>query len=196
MNYRNAILIPLILLLSGCTLFGPVKSNDTKYALNTLPYVPSSHGTNSILVTSTDSSTMYNSTQIAYSTNPYQISYFSKNHWAESPSKMIQQLTVQTLQNTHHYRAVLSSPMVGNYNYILYTQILELKQDFTTNPSIVRVKIRAQLTRASDNHIIAEKQFSATIATQANTPYSGVVAANRAVAVILKNIAHFCTART
>ena len=35
-------------------------------------------------------------TQMAYSTEAYQIAYFAKNEWAETPSQMIQPLIVKT----------------------------------------------------------------------------------------------------
>lgn len=180
-----------MLLLSSC--FSPVKFETTTYELGSTPDVPKAKSAHpkTILVLLSDSDSIYNTTQIAYTIRPYQVSYFSKNVWADTPTNMLEPLLIQTLQNTNHYRAVVSSDYMGNYNYILSVQLLKLEQDFTTKPSVVRLSIRAQIIRAGTNQLIATKEFSTVESAQLNTPYCGVIAANRATARILGELANF-----
>src|SRR5579862_1068261 len=120
------------LLLTGC--LSPVKTNTTSnYMLYRVPdYFPKKHERHlSLLVLLPNTSPAYDTTQMAYSSLPYQISYFSQNSWAETPAQMIEPLMVQSLQKSHYFKTVLAAPFVGHYDYLLATQVLILEQDFT-----------------------------------------------------------------
>jgi cholesterol transport system auxiliary component len=199
MNYAKEILIAFILLLiSSCSILSPVKSaNEGNYQLTHIPAVPKKQTRPiSLLVLKPDTNSIYSSNKIVYTNKPYQISYFAKNYWAETPANMLQGLMIQTLQNTHYYRAVVSPPFAGHYDYILNTQLVELKQDFTHLPSTVSVILRAQIVQTSTGRIIAAKQFSDTEIAPQNSPCGGVLAANRAVENILQQLARFCLLTT
>jgi cholesterol transport system auxiliary component len=197
MKNNKKVLSALILLLSSCSVLGPVKTgNETNYTLNMLPHTAIHHThAATLLVMPTDSNAIYGTTQMAYNQKPYQVAYYAKSRWADNPAKMLNQLIIQTLQNTHYFHAVVSSVTAGNYNYVLNTQLIELKQDYTQCPSAERLVLRAQLTRTSDNRIIATKQFSVSRTATQNTACGGVVAANYAAAEMLKQLSDFCTRR-
>ncbi len=193
MNYGKKFFVIFILCISSCSILPPAKTGSTNnYALNTVPAIKArpTHAA-TLLIMPGVAASAYGTKQIAYSTSPYQLAYFAKHYWIIEPAKMLQQLLVQTLQNSHYYHAIISSPDVGHFDYILHTQLLELKQDYTYNPSVIRLVVRAQLTRTSDNKIIRAKQFAAVAVTAANTPCAGVVAANHAAAEIVAEIAEF-----
>ncbi len=180
-----------MLLLSAC--LSPVKTEQTTYVINTLPpsiaKKPQHHGT--LVVAQMDSNAIYNTTQMAYSTRPYQVSYFAKNSWADTPATMLQSLLIQTVQRTHYFSAVGSPSMVGHYDYVLDTQLLQFEQRFYKSSSEVVVVVRAQITKAATNRITATKQFTVIEAAPFNTPYGGVIAANRAAAKLMAQIARF-----
>lgn len=194
-KFPKLISLSIILLLSSCSLLMPVREAPQKtYLLTAVPVVPQSHTHHlTLLVFTPDTQPVYNTTQMAYSVRPYQIAYFSQHQWAETPSQMLQPLLVQTLQNTHYYHAVVTQPYIGSYDYALTTQILELKQDFTCHPAMLRFKIRAQLTSATTNRVIGTRVFSAAMPIREHCPYSGVYAANQAISQLLTRIAAFCT---
>ena len=196
MTFRKTLIAAIsALCLSSCSLFSPINANsETTYRLNSLPTVPiEKQSDKTLLVTQTDSIPMFNTKQMAYSNKPYQIGYFAKNHWAETPASMINNLMIQTLHNTHHYHAIISPPFTGKYDKILATQLIELQQDFNVNPSVIRLTARAQLIEASTSQILRAKEFSVVVPSTCNTPYGGVYAANKAVAKLLKEITQFCT---
>ncbi len=195
---RLLILITIFTTLTACSLFSPVNNTSNTYVLNKLPcQLPSySRAKTTILVAAPDSLPVFNTTQMAYTTKPFYVTYFSKNAWAETPAQMLSALIVQTLQNTHGYRAVITLPSAGYYNYILNTQITELQQDFTHRTPFVTFSLRAQLVRASTNRVIASKQFTVHQPMRKINPYSGVIAANQAVAKVLRQLAVFCNENT
>lgn len=186
----------MIFLLTACSVFAPIKTppNDT-YVLTQVPaplVKKSSHST-ILLVNYPQSSAIYNTTQMAYSTQTFKMSYFSKNQWVDTPSQMLQPLIVQTLQNTHYFREVVSPGMLAQYNVVLNTQLLQFQQVFFSTASEVRIVLKAQLVDVNhNNRLIASKEFSVS-EPAFPTPYGGVVAANRGVAKILAQLAQFAT---
>lgn len=190
---RIIILLLSVWMLTSCSLLSPVPTPANTYVLNTIPCNVSKHRTHStiLLVLPTESRPIYNTTLMAYSKSPYAISYFSVNEWAETPAQMLQPLIIQTLQDTHYFRAVVGTNEGGRADYQLSTQLLRLKQDFMTHPSVVRLGVRAQLSRVG-GRIIATKDFCAVVPVPQETPYGGVIAANKATACVLAQIAEFC----
>jgi cholesterol transport system auxiliary component len=184
----------LFLLTTSCSIFSPVKiDQQSTYVINKLPSVAvqkSRHAT--ILVAYPETNPLYKTTGIAYTTYPYQIAYFAKNAWAENPGDMIYPLLIQTLQNTHYYRAVLTNSNSAAYDYVLNIQIQKLLQDYSHTPSLVYLTVRAQLIRAASNRVIATKEFAIVESFPERTPYNGVVATNRATESLLRQLAQFC----
>jgi len=161
--------------------------------INTIPPVPSKKTHKlTLLVQTPETQPTFNTTQMAYSIRPYQVAYFSKNQWAETPAEMFAPLLVRTLQKTHFFRAVVTPPFLGRPDYILSTQILDLQQDFTHYPALLRLTINVQLIRFSSNQVIASQFFNEQQPMMYRTPYSGVIAANRATENILRKMAQFC----
>jgi cholesterol transport system auxiliary component len=193
---KTLVILSAISLLSSCSLLTPVPRSNT-YMINTVPGVAthrSSHG--AILVVQPVAAPIYETSDMAYTTSPYAISYFAKNMWAETPPQMLQPLMIQTLLNTHHFKAVSGNNAYGTYEYVLNSQLLELQQDFTQRISVVRLRLRVELIRNSSNQVIATKEFSVVVPAPYNTPYGGVIAANRATAQMLQDLARFCMRRT
>jgi len=190
------IFLSSIFLLSGCSLFSPVQYDAVnRYMLTTVPVnVPHKRpSTVSLAVAVPEALPMYNTTRMAYSEQAYQINYFAKNAWSTSPAQMLQPLLVQTLQKTRHFKVVGQMPVMGQYDYVLTSQILNLTQYFAPmRPSMICFTLRVQLINVNNGHIVATKQFSMVQIAPENTPYGGVIAANIAVKNVLIEVAHFC----
>jgi len=189
---RFILCILLCLLFAGCS---PVQLPTTNnYLITAVPdhVVTRAKSHRVILVATPDALTIFNTTQMAYSLYPYHLAYFSKNQWAATPTQMLQPLLVQTLRNTHAFKAVLTPPVLGNYDYLLNTQILDLRQTFTHHQARVRVSIEATLSGRMGTRIIASKRFTIVLPMRCVAPYYGVISTNQAVEIILKKIAAFC----
>ena len=182
-----------VALFSGCSLLSPVNTDTKKYALNDIPLDLPSERTQSatLLVLVPETEPLYATTRMAYTTQAYQIAYFSQNEWAETPSQMIQPLIVETLRHTHYFSDVLSPPDFGRHTFTLRSEILEIKQDFTSAPAMLQLTMRFYLSREATNQVIATKELSAHEPMRDRNPYAGVVAANEAVAKLLRELARF-----
>jgi len=190
---RIRLLSCIIPLLSGCSLFSVQTGPTHTYILEKVPEnIPLRANHHVILgVTIPSTSPVYNTTDMIYSTYPYQVASFAKNSWVATPPQMLQPLIVRTLQNTHYFAAVKTTVM-GKSDYILNTELLELQQDFKRNPSVVRVRIRADIVRAATNQLVRSKEFDVVEPAPQNSPYGGVIAANQATAEALAQLAWFC----
>ena len=176
--------------LTSCSVFSPIKSTkENTYVLNTVPAVQKKQRQDSVLlVLPVEVDNLYDTTDMAYSDKPYQISYYGKNKWAESPGLMFQQLIVQTLQKAHHFKAVMLPPYVGEEHYALKTHIIELLQDLHADTPIVKFKVRIQVLKMPSMRIVAARQFAVTERMLEITPVAGVIASNRAVAQVQAQI--------
>jgi cholesterol transport system auxiliary component len=182
-----------VLMLSSCTLFSPVSVEIRKEVLSQLPVqLPHAKARSaSVLVLAPTTSAVYDTTQMAYAVQPYQVAYFSQNEWAETPARMIHPLLLRTLQGTDAFSAVLAPPTMGRFTYALQTQIFELRQDFTSQPAALQLTLRFELTRGAASEVVASKDISLREPMRERTPYAGAVAANRAVANALQQLAVF-----
>lgn len=194
MIYKHSLLIVAAFMISSCSVFSPVKlPQQSTYVLNRSAdnVVKRTSRPITIVVSAPETQPVYNTTQMAYSIRPYQVAYYGQNQWGETPAQMLQPLMVQSLQNTHFFRAVVTPPFLGRYDYMLSTQIIDFKQNFTRSPAVFQLTMSVQLIRSMTNQIVGVKQFVVTVPMTQKSPYGGVIAANIAAQRMLKQIADF-----
>lgn len=133
-----------------------------------------------IQVTQPDAVANYKTSQMLYTKKPFQIEPFAKNAWKNPPADMLYPLLLDSLQKTHVFRAVTSTSFAEEVDYRLDTQLLSLVQDFTKKPSQLQFSAKVVLVRLSDNRVMGSKIIELQIPCPTDTPYGGVLAANRA----------------
>jgi cholesterol transport system auxiliary component len=190
--WLKAALGALVAIASGCTLFSPAQLETRKEVLSEMPLELPVERTrvSSLLVVVPQTQPIYDTTQMVYSIRPYEIAYFSQTEWAEKPSRMIQGLLAQTLRNTRYFSAVLTPPYSGRYTHVLRSEILELRQDFTSQPAMLQLAMRFELSGAT-GQLIAAKEISVREPMRGKDASAGVVAANDATAKLLRELARF-----
>jgi cholesterol transport system auxiliary component len=182
-------------MLAGCTLLSPARIESEKHALSKLPQVPRHSGqakarTAVLLVLSPTSDPAFDTTQMAYSVRPYQIAYFARNEWLDTPPRMLWPLLVRTLRDTGGFAAVAMPPYTGRFDYALQTRILELEQDLGTEPATLQLRLHVELSDAA-GRVIATRDIEVRERMRERTPEAGVVAANDAVANALLQLTAF-----
>lgn len=184
--------------LTACVDLKPVKTPErTTYFLDAkTTSIKASPTPYSLLVSLPKAGPGLTDNQMAYIEQPYEIKYFTRNRWIDSPANMLLPLMVQTLQNTGRLQAVVSYPYLGDTDLRLDTEMLALQQEFTVKPSRIRLMISAQLINLKTQHIIASKVFNNVQTAEADNPYSGVKAANKAVEQFLIELNQFCIQNT
>lgn len=194
MKIMKKLFLGTFLALTGCSLLGPVNTpQDNNYVLNTLPEhlpVMRTHRA-TILISLPETTQVYNTTSMAYTNKLYQIAFYSQNQWAETPSQMLLPLIAKSMEKTHYFRTVVIAPYIGNYDYVLNTRIIKIQQNYISGNSTFDLTIQVQLNRSTTGRAIASREFSIRIPIQKPGPYNGVIAANQAVAILLREIALF-----
>jgi len=189
-------LVALCVAVAGCALLSPPKAQVEKAMLEQIPLdLPqAAHGSGAVLVFPPQTAPVYDTKQMAYRTQTHQVAYFTEREWGEPPAQMLHPLLVKTLERTHAFNAILVPPYTGRYTRALRTEILELIQDFTTQPATLVLTLRFQLTDYDTKQIVATKEVALREPLQQRTSYAGVVAANEATSNALRQMAEFLLA--
>ena len=177
--------------LSSCSLLSPNQSEPTTFYILQAPSPPvvkSSHYQKTLLVTKMQADNFYNTTQMAYTTQPYQIAYFAYHRWADTPANMLQSQMMEALKSTRRFQVVGTFSPGVRYDYILNTQLLEIQQVFSPQASFVHLRVNAQWVNAASHRVIATKQFSVIEKAPQRTPYGGAIAANQAMDKMLRQL--------
>ncbi len=192
------ILISLICLIfvSSCSLLSPQKTPDiSTYTLSShnRVYHATTHKLKEItlIVNTPTAVTGYDSRKMIYSKKRYELNHFALNQWAAPPAEMIHPILVQKLRDTGRFNAVMSNEYNSNPQFVLRVHLIELQQNFAVQPSQVQLKIQAEILTTQDNKVIRAQTFITSIIAPQNTPYGGVLAANKAVDYVLNQITEF-----
>ena len=163
-----------------------------QYKLETFSQIANQQVFNySILISQPEAMAGYQTEQMMYVQKPYQLSAFSENAWVGTPANMLYPLLIQSVQKSHLFKAVASSPFADKVDYRLDTQILAMEQNFLVKPSVFIMSIKSVLTRVKDNQVLGSRIISARVSCHMDTPYGGVIAANKASIILTKKINHF-----
>jgi len=189
---RIALAAGAVALAAGCSLLPPA---DAPPVLAMLDKVPDDIPRTScraplVRVERPESRPAYDTTRMAYTQQPHQIAYFSRNEWAERPSRMLQPLLARALEATGCIRVILP-PDAGPAAYILRTELVELTQDFTQEPPQARLALRVRWLDAATGQLIATREIAEHEAMRQKNPAAGVQAANEATAKALRQVARF-----
>ncbi len=134
----------------------------------------------------------FDSQRIIYQREAHKLEYFAHSEWVEPPARMLGALLVGALEHTGVFRAVVLTPGAAVGDLRLDTEIIRLQHEFQTQPSRVRFTLRATLVDDKTRRVLAWREFDGHVAAASDDPYGGVLAANRAVQTVLKDLAIFC----
>lgn len=180
--------------LHACS-FAPVNVEIQRATLSKIPEVPTAPTIDAtLLVAIPEAANAYDTTQIAYSIAPYQVAYYARTEWADTPANMLQVLLVRTLERTRRFRAVATPPDTGRPEFALHAQLLELRDDFTTEPAQAVVAMRVEL--GAGTRTLAAREFVEREPLREKNPAAGVAAANEAVSRLLAEVARFVVAQS
>jgi cholesterol transport system auxiliary component len=127
--------------------------------------------------------------RMVYVKRLYELEHYALNQWADQPARMFASLMVQALGRTGSWRAVVPVPGSIRGDFRLDSYGFSLQQEFMQDPSLVRVTLRAQLIEMKESRLVGTRAFEAVEKAQSDDAYGGVVAANRAIATLLDDLA-------
>ena len=134
----------------------------------------------------------YDTRNIAYLRRAHELEYFAVHQWADTPARMLAPLIVRALQRSQTFRAVAMAPTSASGELRLETELVRLQQDFTQQPSRVRLTLRALLIDSATRRVLAAREFDLSSVATSDDPYAGATAANQAVQQLLAQLVAFC----
>jgi len=186
-------------LLTACTILPePKPAVLDKYLLEYTPATVQKTRANApvLFVAIPQANGAYDTARIAYMQQQYGLRYYTRSSWADTPARMLAPLMAEALNASGQYQALYASPGRVSADLRLDTELLRFHQDFTRRPSEMHVTLRAQLVDLGAQRVIASRLFDIREAAPSEDTYGGVLAANRAVALLLDELAAFCVDQT
>lgn len=182
-------------LLTACSPVKPLITNQYKLGAFSHKQLSNKFSHRSILVNAPDAVAGYQTDQMLYVQKPFELTAFVHNSWVSPPADMLLPLIVQSLQRSGYFYAVVSSPNGELADYRIDTQLIELQQNFLTKPSVINLAVKVVLSNIKDNRIVASRLFRQQVTCPMETPYGGVIAANRATENFTAELTHFVIAQ-
>lgn len=133
----------------------------------------------------------YDGPRMAYVKKAHEICFFARHQWVAAPAQMLVPLLIEALELDGRLHAVRNAAGLAP-PLRLETEIVALQQEFTEQPSRTRFALRAQLVDVAERRTLATEAFEALEPAPSEDPYGGVLAANRAVARVLGDLAKWC----
>ena len=180
----------LLLALAACGVV-PKPAEQQIYVLQAQAAPPQadSPGSRVLMIAQVRAEAGYDTRQIAYSDVPFTLNYYSRSEWADEPARLITPLLATVIAQTSAYRAVLTQPTPVLADRRLDVELLRLQQDFLTQPSQLQLSLRASLSDAGSNSLIASRLFEVSEPAPSEDAYGGVQAANQALSKVLGELA-------
>ncbi|HZD39378.1 MAG TPA: ABC-type transport auxiliary lipoprotein family protein [Terriglobales bacterium] len=191
---KQAVILPLIFFLNGCTLGLAETAASRTYFLNPEiswkkpPAFSQRLADSVLLITQPKTQPGFDTPRMAYLPRPHEVAYFAFNQWADTPARMLQRVLVKNLDKTDLWSAVLQTPGAAPAQYRLDSDNLVLEQQFFSRPSLVRLALRAQLIDVRKQTVLGTRNFEAIEIAPSDDPYGGVVAANLATAKLITEL--------
>ena len=192
----------LLLLTAGCGLLSPTTTPqpsqfsldgaraEPRQAMRAPAAMPEAAPT--LIVNPPHAAAGFDSRRMVYVREAHKREYFAHSEWVDTPARMLAPLIVAAVENSGTFRAVVLTPSAAAGDLRLDTEIVRLQHDFGSQPSRVRFTLRAYIVDSTTRRVLASREFDETVAAASRDPYGGVVAANRAVQVVLEHLASFC----
>ena len=135
----------------------------------------------------------YETTKMVYLKRPYELEQYAVNQWADAPARMFASLMSERFSRAGSWRAVVPPSGAIRGDFRLDTYGFSLQQEFSQDPSRVRISVRAQLIDIREARIVGTRAFETAANAPSEDAYGGVVAANQAVGALLDEMASWLT---
>lgn len=190
-NYVFFLITALVLLLSSCSSVDlPVKNNYQLTGYSTKNRAKNRQPL-TLLVTAPESAAAFQTNQMLYIKKTFELQAFAKNAWVNPPAEMLYPLILQSMQKSNLFAAITSNAYAQGADYRLDTQLLALDQNFLKKPSVLEFSVKVVLTQVRDNKALASQIIKLEVPCPADTPYGGVIAANKATYQFTEILTHF-----
>ena len=187
----SVILSVFIFMLGGCSpVTSPIKNYYTLSAYGTKK-VGSTSLAKSLLISPPEAVAACQGSQMLYINKLFERASFAHNAWANTPAEMLFPLIVKSMQRLEQFQVLTSTSNSEPTDYRLDTQILSLEQNFLRTPSQIDFAVKIVLSNVKNNQPLISKIMEYHVNCPTDTPYGGVLAANKAVELFTSDLSRF-----
>lgn len=133
-------------------------------------------------------------TRMAYREQDYQLRYFARSRWADTPAQLLLPGLVEALEASGQFGAVVRVGSAARADLRLDADLLEFSQDFRVGPGEFQLRLRLQLVDLETRAVLASRIFTAHAAAPERSPRGVVHAANAAWQALLPELVGFTSA--
>lgn len=182
-----------MLCFGGCSVFMPVTIPEIQnYQISILHGAtnmecPSLEGKPDIQITRMKADAPYDSENMYYSLERYQLSHYSRNQWVAAPMIMMTKALQEKLLQSCQYSNVVSADFMTTSKYRLNSQLIELQQNIRNDKSTIVLAVLVQLVDNKSNKVVKSKTFVENVEVIPNQ-HGYTVGVNKAVDKFLDDL--------
>jgi len=128
-----------------------------------------------------------NTSAIYYTKEKYQLQTYKLSKWSDYPVKMLLEVLSNNIDGSNMYDNVVTSHIYAKVDYTLQSELIKFNQNISNDRSNIVLKIKFYLTNSKNRKIIS-KTFYYLEDTQSTNAYGAVIAFNKAVEKLNKDI--------
>lgn len=199
---RSAGSLIVICLLGGCSGLLPKATPQAAFFSLDAPFAVGKALPRAVVATTQNAPTLvinppraaagFDGRHIMYLREAHKLEYFAHNEWIDTPARMLAPLIAAAAERTGRFRAVLLTPSSAVGDLAVDTQLLRLQQDFSAQPSRVRIGLHVDIVELSSRRVLGSRDIDETVVAASDDPVGGVAAANAAVQRALAAFEAFC----
>ncbi|MET3108566.1 cholesterol transport system auxiliary component [Oxalobacteraceae bacterium GrIS 2.11] len=192
---RRVLTSILCLMLAACSSLRPAETAPlTLYSLDSPKVLsqPAPDHAPTLLVNPPLAAPGFDSQHIVYTRVAHQLEYFARSQWIDTPARMLAPMIVDVLAANGSFQAVAPATSAAAGDLRLTSEIVRLEHDFTTPAGQLRFTLRATVLDNATRKVLAWREFDEVVVPDSGSAYDGIVAANRAVQLGLKDLSGFC----
>lgn len=134
----------------------------------------------------------YDTRAMVYTERANELKYFADHRWADTPARMLLPLIERALERGGRFHAVTGPHSTVGADLRLESELIELRQDFSSKPSRVHLAVRVQLIDLARQRVVVTRELTETEDATNDDPYAGAQAADRALTRLLRNLLELC----
>jgi cholesterol transport system auxiliary component len=133
----------------------------------------------------------FDSSDMAYVRTPHEIEYFAHHRWVDAPARMLDPLLLRAAEHTGLFHSVVAPGSGADVELRLDSRLMHLRQVYLAGSGELQLAVRLVLVEIASGRVLGERVIAVSEPLERFTPYDGVEAANRAVAVLLSGVQDF-----
>ncbi len=181
----------MLAMLSACSsLLAPAPDKD-RFVLQapTCPSAATAENGATLLVRATTSSKLFDSQKIIFNDTAETRGFYQFAAWAESPVLQFTRLLLGRMECVGIFHSVSRGNEAARADYILSTEIIDFRHDYTEKPGKALVTVRAEFYAPASRTMLASRVFSREVPVTEFNAEGAVHAFSQASEQVLSDLA-------